>query len=419
MVEKILKSVNFVKKFVFNTKTTIIENFEINQDISKNYFFGFIIDQNGDFISFGQNTWGQLGTGNRIPRNHEYKIEILSRLNIVALFEGKFCMFALTYIGQVFAWGANHWGQLGIGYISKPDTYFKPTKVKFVHNSIEFKIVDIKCGSMHNLALTSDHKVFAWGSNRYDQIEKSVNKSLIYDRPKLISADLNVKNIYCHSCSSFLITEKDFIYFNGLDSWGIQNSHFEVENTILLPFKGKLIIANDYSIFYLKQKYDRLFIYELYEYKHGQCIKKAETNISEDYTEKKSTFNELMNKLEFMSKTYFSTNKFFGFDIYLTEILIWNKYPRIRAHSIRYEKLIKLLIEIEYQTSNFINNFPEVSTISRVISESDIRMNLLPWKYLWIEAYEIIYGQNCDFRHIFIPLLHKLIIYNPDESNHS
>ena len=403
----IYRTLKFFEKY-FGSKEIIIDKIDIIEQFYHENF-GYIIDRNGKFLAFGDNTWGQLGTGDNKPRKNFHSVEILSRVNIVGIYQGKFCMFALTNRGDVFSWGENHWGQLGVGLISKPNIYFKPIQMKFLHNDEEKKIVDLKCGSMHNLALTFDKMVFGWGSNRYQQIIK--NERRIFYFPILISFEIEIQNIYCHSCCSFLITNEDKIYFNGLDSWGIVDTNPDSNGNLILNFNAKIIICNDYSMFYLNQNKNNKLVFELYEYKNfiserkAKFIKKIITN---DY-------NEIFNKLNYVSNSKNFREKIKGIDIYLAEMLIWNKYQRIKSDSIEYDKLIKLLIEIYENSASWINNFPDISVISSILTTCKFSVYLSPWKYLWIEAYQLIYGENLDFKHIVIPIIHNKFLLDTVE----
>jgi len=78
---------------------------------------------------------------------------------------------ALDADGDVYAWGHNVYGQLGLGI--KPngnpdkDPRNTPTKIPALDNPT---VIAIAAGANHSLALTSDGKVFAWGRNNARQL---------------------------------------------------------------------------------------------------------------------------------------------------------------------------------------------------------------------------------------------------------
>lgn len=66
--------------------------------------------------------------------------------------------------GIIWCFGSNTFGELGIGDNTEFEEIYKPIQIPyFIQNKI--KIIDIKCGSEHNLAISSTHKLFSWGLN--------------------------------------------------------------------------------------------------------------------------------------------------------------------------------------------------------------------------------------------------------------
>jgi len=76
----------------------------------------------------------------------------------------------LTAQGEVFTWGWNIFGQLGLQDTSIGVT-LNPTKITFPNKAD--KIVDIACGFNHSLALTDSKQVYVWGKRMgiYPQYE--------------------------------------------------------------------------------------------------------------------------------------------------------------------------------------------------------------------------------------------------------
>ncbi|XP_023321398.1 secretion-regulating guanine nucleotide exchange factor isoform X5 [Eurytemora carolleeae] len=64
---------------------------------------------------------------------------------------------------MLYAWGANNYGQLGLGYISEQEEIPK-------HVNIEHEFVKIIGGGGHTLALDSDGNLFVCGWNRFGQL---------------------------------------------------------------------------------------------------------------------------------------------------------------------------------------------------------------------------------------------------------
>jgi alpha-tubulin suppressor-like RCC1 family protein len=75
---------------------------------------------------------------------------------------------AITSEGRIFTWGSNNYGQLGDGTTTRRYT---PTDITgyFGLNSGE-TIVSVSLGLSHSTAITSEGRIFTWGRNQYGQL---------------------------------------------------------------------------------------------------------------------------------------------------------------------------------------------------------------------------------------------------------
>jgi alpha-tubulin suppressor-like RCC1 family protein len=121
---------------------------------------------NAPCLSCGMNGAGQLGDGTNTERHVPVQISGLG--HVVAFAGGNYHSLALTSDGKVWAWGGNNYGQLGDGYSSPTNT---PAQVKG-EGGVGFltNVVAVAAGWCHNLALTSDGKVWAWGYNHCGEL---------------------------------------------------------------------------------------------------------------------------------------------------------------------------------------------------------------------------------------------------------
>ena len=75
--------------------------------------FTVALREDGTVWAWGDNTYGQLGQGNRVSAKKPVQVQNLT--NIVAIAAGDNHAIALDRLGNVYTWGLNSKGQLGNG----------------------------------------------------------------------------------------------------------------------------------------------------------------------------------------------------------------------------------------------------------------------------------------------------------------
>ena len=123
-------------------------------------FHGLAVTASGSVYSWGDNYFGQLGTGNTASLPSPVLIPGLANFTQVAA--GDEHSLALKNDGTVWAWGGNQSGQLGDG--TKVNRA-APMQVSGLPN-----IIAIAAGARHSIALAADGTVWAWGSNEFGQL---------------------------------------------------------------------------------------------------------------------------------------------------------------------------------------------------------------------------------------------------------
>ena len=122
--------------------------------------------------AFGVGSNGQLGDGTTTQHTTPVAVDmsgVLLGKTVTMIAAGTGHSLALTMDGKVFAWGSNNVGQLGDGTTTQHTT---PVAVDMSGVLLGKTVTMIAAGSAHSLVITSDGKVFAWGSNDYGQLGK-------------------------------------------------------------------------------------------------------------------------------------------------------------------------------------------------------------------------------------------------------
>ncbi|WP_158502071.1 MopE-related protein [Vitiosangium sp. GDMCC 1.1324] len=122
------------------------------------------LDTDGGVWAWGQNTFGQAGTGATsaavlVPT----RVASLPRAKAIAAGAGHSLVIDAQF-GEVWAWGQNNFGQTGSGTISTMPTLV-PTRVSGVSAA-----TSIVAGHYFSMAILGNNSVKAWGQNTYGQL---------------------------------------------------------------------------------------------------------------------------------------------------------------------------------------------------------------------------------------------------------
>jgi hypothetical protein len=148
---------------------------------------------------------------------------------------------ALTSNGKVYAWGSNEFGQIG----NECDNEYQLTLIK-IEKFEEKTVVAISCGVYHSLTLTENGRVYSWGDNKFKQL--GFGNIIASNVPKLIKIrDSNKSNVIiirisCGPYYSLLLSSDGDIYAFGSNNFGeLGNNCFQNQN---IP--TKIMIQNQF-----------------------------------------------------------------------------------------------------------------------------------------------------------------------------
>uniref|UniRef100_A0A3B5B6K7 HECT and RLD domain containing E3 ubiquitin protein ligase 4 n=1 Tax=Stegastes partitus TaxID=144197 RepID=A0A3B5B6K7_9TELE len=129
------------------------------------YWHSHALSRGEDVFSWGQNRYGQLGLGmNGQSVSTPQIIQSLQGIPFAQISAGGAHSFALTLSGAVFGWGRNKFGQLGLN--DSNDRCF-PALLKSLRSQ---RVIYISCGEDHTAALTKLRGVFTFGAGGYGQL---------------------------------------------------------------------------------------------------------------------------------------------------------------------------------------------------------------------------------------------------------
>ena len=167
-----------------------------------------VLDEGGEVWSIGSNANGQLGLGESISYTNELQ-HIKTLHNIVSIkAKGNYSM-ALDSDGNMWTWGVNDRGQLGVG--DKFDRW-TPDKNKYLNN-----VAEVYAGWLHAAAITKDGKLYLWGLNESGQLgDGGVQKKL---KPTLITGMENPVKVALGYRHTMVLTADRKVYIFGSGSF--------------------------------------------------------------------------------------------------------------------------------------------------------------------------------------------------------
>ncbi|XP_050562405.1 probable E3 ubiquitin-protein ligase HERC3 isoform X1 [Spodoptera frugiperda] len=162
------------------------------------------VDEWGQLFSWGSDSMGQLGSNLGMHAQDKPKfVKVLATRNVIQVACGAYHSIALTNNGDLFSWGANSYGQCGLGTMTN-----KEMIPQAITSLLGVPIAMIACGSNHTFALSKSGAVFGWGKNTHGQLGLQDRENKCY--PSHLKTLRNVK--VCH-----IACGEDFTVFLTLD----------------------------------------------------------------------------------------------------------------------------------------------------------------------------------------------------------
>uniref|UniRef100_A0A3Q1ILM1 HECT domain-containing protein n=1 Tax=Anabas testudineus TaxID=64144 RepID=A0A3Q1ILM1_ANATE len=198
------------------------------------------LSRDGQLFTWGQNTSGQLGLGKGEPSKlFPHPLKSLAGIPLAQITAGGDHSFALSLSGAVFGWGKNRAGQLGLN--DKQDRPV-PCHIKFLRSQ---KVVYISCGDEHTAALTKDGGLFTFGDGSWGQLGHGSTNNELLPRRVLELMGTEVSQIACgrHHTLAF-VPSSGIVYAFGCNSYGQLGTGILEDASSPFPVKSSLLTGN-------------------------------------------------------------------------------------------------------------------------------------------------------------------------------
>jgi alpha-tubulin suppressor-like RCC1 family protein len=228
-------------------------------DIAAGAYFSLAVTSTGQLFAFGANDRGQLGSsvnnGGYTPNPTPTLVDLPSGSGAVTRVAAGYAFaLVLTSSGQLYAFGENHYGQLG-STVDNGSSAANPTPELLSLPGADGPVAQIAAGFGHSLVLTSTGQLYAFGNNAFGQLGNAINSGSYAANPTPTAVGLPgaigpVIRVGAGINSSFAITSSGQLYSFGENRYGqLGNTNnsgvFEAANPTpnLSDFPGGTTIA--------------------------------------------------------------------------------------------------------------------------------------------------------------------------------
>jgi len=215
------------------------EHFVIEVSCGNN--FTAVITRRGFLFTWGENSYGQLGSGDDANSSLPTRVILENDATIVkSIATGAEHMLALTGDGAVFAWGCGMNGQLGLGVQVFDEPQCSPQPVL----NLSRDICGIAAGARHCAAITHQGELYTWGAGEDGQLGHG-NTDDVHGPIRVQSLgrngeDVQVMSVQCGSKHSVVLTDLRNVYVTGRLSPGAAS---DLEFKCVTSLAGSSVIA--------------------------------------------------------------------------------------------------------------------------------------------------------------------------------
>jgi alpha-tubulin suppressor-like RCC1 family protein len=235
----------------FNIHSPALVNSLLNyrvEYISTGFWHNIVGTSCGKIFSWGNNDEGKLGLNNTESSFVPIEIYSLRGTFIKQATGGAWHSLLLSTEGRIFSWGSNYWGQLGLDNQSSRKDRHVPTEIEFFRN---LKVKEISAGSNFSFCLLENGDVYSWGCGSNSKIgHESEEAKYLPTKIESFPKDDKIISLRSGSNHSLFLCESGKVYSCGWNKYfqlGHESESIPIEIDLL---KGIEIKQMDTGAFY-------------------------------------------------------------------------------------------------------------------------------------------------------------------------
>jgi len=173
------------------------------------FYSSYVWNTTGSLFTFGYNGDGQLATGDTNPRYSPFLVNIS---NIIQVAAGQYHFLAIDSFGRLFGCGYNQYGQLGVG--TSESQYLNLIQIPIFGFS-----VSASAGYEDSFVLTNNSQVYGFGNNPYGELGVGSSGNS-FSTPTLVTTLSNVTQICACQYHTNFLTKAGNVYVTGYNDVG-------------------------------------------------------------------------------------------------------------------------------------------------------------------------------------------------------
>ena len=206
--------------------------------VGQGYGNTIILKENGTVWATGKNEYGSLGNGTTTDSKKPVQVKIDENTyleNVIKIDTANRTTIALTKTGEVYAWGRNYYGELGVG---DKNVRSYATRVKGIDgNGYLENIIDVANGEGNSYAIDKNGNVYGWGHGGYNQIDDTTTAKMY---PKKMSDCTDAISISAGDCFMAVMQSNSNTLERGYNRYGQRGNGTTADTPT-----GTCIVGND------------------------------------------------------------------------------------------------------------------------------------------------------------------------------
>ncbi|KAJ5072757.1 hypothetical protein M0811_09454 [Anaeramoeba ignava] len=257
------------KEFINISSLIEDTNDRIIEDIVSGFSSIYLLTSNQNAYGIGLNVNGQLGYDFETLKKTEKPILMMK--NVSRIFSGNSSthVFLLNSNQELFGCGNNQYGQLGLGETRRKETYIQ--KLTKIQNIPKGKIINIQCGIFHSIMLIENEnenenpkrKLYSCGAYTLNGLGKYENTYEFTEiKSPLFENDDNILEFSCGYKHNLILTSNSKLIAFGSNSYGQLGTGDTKNQSIPIQIElPKLRFNENISNYHVSCGYQNSFLY--------------------------------------------------------------------------------------------------------------------------------------------------------------